>query len=163
MNSPPATEAVPNNQRPLGQVPAENGPAGKRSYRVKVVNSIWNGTGLIRRKKAEYLVSVGRAEWVGPEQVRMVVAHPENRGAASNAAAGYEAITRTMTLKELAHLPIANPRMAYTDRSVPPTRYFRGRSGPLRISGGNGLSNSGQNTAPEFRKEAEPLTNAEHS
>ena len=100
---------------------------------MQVVNSIWNGPGTIRRKKAEHYVLTGRAEWVGPEQVRMITLHPENKAAASDAAAGYQGITRTMSLEELAHLPIANPRLAYTDRSIPATRHFAGRSGHVRV------------------------------
>lgn len=107
---------------PFGQVPAGNEPGNKRSYRVKVVNSIWNGAGTIRRKKAEHYVSLQRAEWVGPDQVRMVMSHPDNQAAAAKAAVGYEAIKRTMTLEELANLPLVRARIAYTHRSVPATR-----------------------------------------
>ena len=85
---------------------------------VKVVNSIWNGAGLIRRKKAEHFVSTGRAEWVGANQLRMIMSHPKNVSAGARAAAGYNDVDRTMTLKELQRIPMVNPRIAYTDRSA---------------------------------------------
>lgn len=131
MNSPPTFGTSPNNKKPLGLVPAER--ERKRSYRVKVINSPWNGDGLIRRKKAEHYVSVGRAEWVSADQVRMIGSHPQNSTAASRAAEGYQSVTRTMTLEELAHVPLVNPRIAYTNRSIPASRHFAGRSGPVRV------------------------------
>jgi hypothetical protein len=138
VNSPPAAGAALNNQNPLGPVPAEGGQSERRSYQVKVVNAIWNGSGTIRRKKAEHYVLHGRAEWLGSEQVRMLMSHPANRAAAAEAAAAYESIQRTMSREELAHLPVANVQIAYTDRSVAATRHVAGRSGPVRVIRSNG-------------------------
>jgi hypothetical protein len=132
VNSPPNIGLVSNHRNPLGPVSAENKPGSKRSYRVKVVNSIWNGPGTIRRKKAEHYVSVGRAEWVAPDQVRMVTSHPENRAAAARAKEGYVSITRTMSLEEIARLPMARPRVAYMNRSLPTNGLDEGRGGPVR-------------------------------
>ncbi len=138
MNSPPAAGAVTDNRILLGPVPVDERPEVRRSYRVKVVNPIWNGSGTIRRKKAEHYVLHGRAEWVGSEQVRMLMSHPANRAAAAEAAAAYESVKRTMSREELAHLPLANVEIAYTDRSVAATRHVAGRSGPVRVIRSNG-------------------------
>lgn len=75
-------------------------------YRVTVVNPIWNGGYTIRRKKAEHYVEVGRAEWVGPNQLRMLMSHPANIAAMTRASAGYHDINRTMTQQELRHVPL---------------------------------------------------------
>ncbi len=133
MNSISGAVPITKNPTPFGPVPAANKPGNKGSYRVKVVNSIWNGAGTIRRKKAEYYVSLQRAEWVGPDQVRMLMAHPENRAAAAKAAFGYEAIIRTMTVKELANLPIVRQDIAYTHRSVAAARRVGGREDSVHV------------------------------
>jgi len=107
------------------------------------VNAPWNGSGYIKRKKAEFYVKEGRAVFVGTsrhpdrnemiDQVRLIDSHPDNIKAAATAALGYETIRRNMTLDELRHLPMVRPQMAYTDRSVPATRRLGGRSGTVRI------------------------------
>ena len=56
------------------------------SAKVKVVNAVWNGRGLLKRKVAEYYVAEGRAEWVGEGQLRLVLSHPKNMAAARAAA-----------------------------------------------------------------------------
>jgi hypothetical protein len=38
-----------------------------------------------------------------------------------------------MSREELAHLPVTNVGIAYTDRSVAVTRHVAGRSGPVRV------------------------------
>ncbi len=66
----------------------------KPSSKVKVVNPVWNGNGIIKRKVAEFYVTEGRAEWVGrPEsfsgtldQLRLIPSHPKNVAAAARAA-----------------------------------------------------------------------------
>jgi len=55
------------------------------SAKVKVVNPVWNGRGLLKRKVAEYYVSERRAEWVGPDQLRLISSHPQNVAAAARA------------------------------------------------------------------------------
>lgn len=57
------------------------------SSKVKVVNSVWNGPGVIKRKVAEYYVAEGRAEWVGERQIRLIESHPKNLAAAERAGA----------------------------------------------------------------------------
>jgi hypothetical protein len=141
MTEPPASR--PETQEAAGAGPRGKETAGKLSSHVRVVNSPWNGSGFIKRKKADLYVMKGRAVFVGRvrhpdrdeliEQLRLIESHPENIRAAARAAAGYEAINRTMTLEELAHLPVMRPSIAYTDRSVPATRHPGGRRGPVRI------------------------------
>jgi len=55
------------------------------SSKVKVVNSVWNGNGIIKRAVAESYVSEGRAEWVEKDQLRLVPTHQKNRAAAARA------------------------------------------------------------------------------
>jgi hypothetical protein len=57
------------------------------SSRVKVVNSIWNGSGVIKRKVAQSYVDEGRAEWVEQDQLRLVLSHWKNQAAAARARA----------------------------------------------------------------------------
>lgn len=57
------------------------------SAKVKVVNPVWNGNGIIKRKVADYYVSEGRAEWIGEDQLRLVATHPKNQVAAERASA----------------------------------------------------------------------------
>lgn len=103
-----------------------------RSPYVRVVNAVWNGSGYIKRKKADHYVKSGRARFVGPDQLRLLEFHPDNIAAASRAAVGYESVERLMTECELAHLPMARPRLAYTILSSGGTRHHSGRSGPVR-------------------------------
>ena len=140
MNSPPAA-------RPAIQEAAGAGPRGKTTARrlssyVRVVNAPWNGSGFIKRKKAEFYVTAGRAVFVGSardphrdeiiDQLRLRESHPDNVRAAKTAALGYNGIRRTMTIEELAHIPMMRQQVAYTDRSVPASRHVRGRSGTVR-------------------------------
>jgi hypothetical protein len=55
------------------------------STRVKVINSVWNGSGLLKRKVAEHYVREGRAEWVADGQLRLILSHPKNQAAAERA------------------------------------------------------------------------------
>jgi hypothetical protein len=57
------------------------------SSKVKVVNEVRNWDGLMRRKDAEWYVEEGRAEWVGKDQPRLVLSHPDNIAAAARARA----------------------------------------------------------------------------
>jgi hypothetical protein len=129
------------------QEAAGAGPRGKSTARrlssyVRVVNAPWNGSGFIKRKKAEFYLKEGRAILAGSARdlnrdqmidlLRLIDSHPDNVRAAQTAAVGYQAIRRTMTIEELAHIPMMRPQVAYTDHSVRATRYVRGRSGPVR-------------------------------
>jgi hypothetical protein len=140
-------------ERPATQEAAGAGPRGKSTTRklsshVRVVNAPWNGSGYIKRKKAEFYLKEGRAVLVGSarhpdrdqmiDQLRLIDSHPDNVRAAKTAAVGYKAVRRTMTIEELAHIPMMRPQIAYTDRSVPATRHLGGRRGSVRTvtSGG---------------------------
>jgi hypothetical protein len=65
-------------------------PTRKLSSRVKVVNSVSNGSGDIRRRDAEFFLSQGRAvhvgRFAGQDHIRLVENHPLNRTAALRAA-----------------------------------------------------------------------------
>lgn len=103
--------------RPKTQEADGAGPRGSEkpkvlSAYVRVVNAVWNGSGYIKRKKAEHYVKEARAVFVAPDQLRLIQGHPRNLAATASAAAGYESITRTMTLDEMAHLPMMRPGRA---------------------------------------------------
>jgi len=55
--------------------------------RIKVVNDIRNGRASMAQKDAVHYVALGRAEWVGPDQLRLVLSHPANIAAAARARA----------------------------------------------------------------------------
>jgi hypothetical protein len=66
---------------------------------VRIVNSVENGSGVIKRKVAEHYVTTGRAEWVAGDQLRLNLSHAgvtvtagqrANQRAAAQAATGYE-------------------------------------------------------------------------
>jgi hypothetical protein len=131
VTGPPA--ALPETHGAVGAGPLGKERDGRRSTYVKVVNSVWNGSGDIKRKTAKDYVDEGRAVFLGENQLRLIESHPKNRVASSRAAAGYERIQRTMTRSELAHLPAVRPEILLTDRSTPARRGFAGRSGPVRV------------------------------
>jgi hypothetical protein len=124
--------------RPETQGAAGAGPLGKdrhprRSAHVKVLNAVWNGSGYIKRKTANFYVAEGRAVFAGEDQLRLIESHPKNRAASWKAATGYERVHRMMTLSELAHLPVVRPALLITDRSRPARRSFAGRSGAVHV------------------------------
>jgi hypothetical protein len=53
------------------------------SSKVKVLNPVSNGRGIIRRVDADHYVREGRAEWAGPDQLRLNLSHPRNVAAAA--------------------------------------------------------------------------------
>jgi hypothetical protein len=55
---------------------------------VRIVNAVENGSPVIKRKVAEHYVLIGRAEWVGADQLRLN-SHPANKRAAAQAATDY--------------------------------------------------------------------------
>jgi hypothetical protein len=100
---------MPESQEAAGAGPrGSEKPKGLSAY-VRVVNAAWNGSGYIKRKKANHYVKEARAVFVAPDQLRLIQGHPKNLAVAESAAAGYESITRTMTLDEQAHLPMMGP------------------------------------------------------
>jgi hypothetical protein len=71
------------------------------------VNQVLNQSPIIRRKDAERLVLIGRAEWVGSDQLRLVLSHPSNCIGAAIAARGYEwPAGKIPDARELRHIPI---------------------------------------------------------
>ena len=54
---------------------------------VQVVNDVRNQKRHMRRKDAEHYVKGGRAEWIGSDQIRLILSHPENIAAAARARA----------------------------------------------------------------------------
>lgn len=131
MTSPPARR--PETQGAAGAGPLGMESDGRRSSHVKVVNPVWNGSGYIKRKTANFYAAEGRAEFVGEDQLRLINSHPKNRAASWKAATGYERVHRVMTRAELAHLPVVRPAILLTDRSTRARRSFAGRSGPVRV------------------------------
>lgn len=86
-------------RKPAGLQPQEAcgaSPRGKKATQklspyVRVVNSVWNGTGLVKRKVAERYIADGRGNYVddGKEQMLLAMTHPANLAAARQAAVGY--------------------------------------------------------------------------
>lgn len=66
---------------PLRTPPAETGARSK----VRVINPVWNGLRMIRRKDAEFYVREGRAAWAGCDLLRLINSHPKNIAAAARA------------------------------------------------------------------------------
>ena len=94
MTGPPA-------ERPEAQEARGAGPWGREKTRranpnyVRVVNPIWNGPGVVDRKKAARYVKEGRATWVASDQIQLVTAHSLNIAAKEAIAAAAErAITK---------------------------------------------------------------------
>ncbi len=56
-----------------------------------IVNPVLNQLPKIRRKDADRLVQLKRAEWVALDQLRLILSHPTNKRV-ERAAAGYEQI-----------------------------------------------------------------------
>ena len=110
MTGPPVVRPI--TQEADGAGPRGSAKPGGLSAYVRVVNAAWNGSGYIKRKKADHYVKEARAVFVAPDQLRLIPSHPANLAAASSAASGYESITRTMTLAEMANLPMMRPSRA---------------------------------------------------
>src|ERR1700674_2674518 len=85
--------------RPITQEAAGAGPRGKQTARkpspyVRVVNAIWNGSGYIKRKKADHYVKQNRGAFLDDkcDQLLLDMTHPENIAAARKASVGYEEV-----------------------------------------------------------------------
>ena len=128
MNSPPATRPV--TQEAAGAGPRGKGTPRKLSSHVLVINAPWNGSGYIKRKKAEFYVKEGHAIFVGSarhphrdemiDQLRLIESHPDNVRAAKTAAFGYMAIRRTVS---------ARRTRSYSDGAAPDRLYRPLRAG----------------------------------
>lgn len=77
---------------------------------VKVVNSVWNGNGMIKRKVADFYVAERRAEWVADDQIRLVMSHPKNQAAAARAAAWQQECRPDPNLSRLSHAVACFPQ-----------------------------------------------------
>ncbi len=83
-------------------------PRGSTRW-VRIVNQVRNQSPVIRRKDANRLVALKRAEWVAADQIRLVLSHPANRRDATMAAIGYEwPAGKIITRRELRNIPIVN-------------------------------------------------------
>ena len=122
--------------RPQTQDASGGKPPGSRNQRVRIVNPVLNQSPKIRRKDADRLVQLKRAEWVALDQLRLILSHPTNKLAAERAAAGYEQIPpdRFLNREHLRHVPMVcvDKAIARTER-YPGHRTPAGRSGPVRI------------------------------
>lgn len=82
---------------------------------IRILNPTRHGARWTGRNRAERYVRTGRAVFVGLTAIRFIESDPRNIAAtkkASAAAAGYDEIRRTLTVEELAHIPIMNPHKA---------------------------------------------------
>jgi hypothetical protein len=138
MTGPPGVR--PEMQGAVGAGPLGERAAKKLSTHVKIVNSVFNGSGYLKRKVAEYYVAEGRAEFVADDQLRLIESHPKNRAAARRATWGYENVTRVMTIAEMKHLPIIQRRKSTgrhgaLGRSTPDRVLFRQAGSPSAVGG----------------------------
>jgi len=87
--SPPAARPVTREAAAAG-VARQTKTKLKLSSRVKIVNSVSNGSGYIRRRDAEFFLAQGRAvhvgQFAGQDHLRLVETHPQNQNAALQAA-----------------------------------------------------------------------------
>jgi hypothetical protein len=92
MTEPPA--AGPGTQEAAGAGPRGKEAARKLSPYVRVVNPVWNGSGFIKRKKADFYVKQKRGTFLNPEcnQLLLDMTHPENIAASESASIGYAGV-----------------------------------------------------------------------
>jgi hypothetical protein len=64
-------------------------PRGNANW-TRITNPVMNQSQMLRRKDAERLVKLGRATWVGEDQLRLDLSHPANRRAMAIASSGYD-------------------------------------------------------------------------
>jgi hypothetical protein len=91
VNIPPAMRLAAAAGVARSESPAAPTVAAKLSSRVKIVNSVSNGSGFVRRRDAEFFIASGRAvhagkDAVGRDQIRLFDEHAQNRAAARRAA-----------------------------------------------------------------------------
>ena len=75
---------------------------------VKVINSVWNSSPFCKRRRAERLVSEGRAVWVADSQIKLIP-HPKNAAVESDAACSY-CTPQIATLEQLRNTPFDGPQ-----------------------------------------------------
>jgi hypothetical protein len=79
--------------RPESQETRGEQPQSRRNPRwARIVNPVLNQSPVIRRKDADRLVSLGRADWVASDQLRLMLSHPANLDAIDKASKGYNDI-----------------------------------------------------------------------
>jgi hypothetical protein len=86
-----------------------------RPDKIRILNPIRHGACWTGRNRAERYVRTGRAVFVGLAAIQFVDSDLRNIAAAKKAAdtaAGYDDIRRTLTVEELAHIPLVNPHKA---------------------------------------------------
>ena len=102
------------NQSPAARPTAQEARVGQpRSSRwARIVNQSRNLSPIVRRKDAERLVRLGRAEWIAADQLRLT-ANAVNRTAAAAAAIGYAAAAAQIVRseKELRQTPMVGPNV----------------------------------------------------
>jgi len=103
------------NQSPAARPTAQEARVGqpRSSPRwVRIVNQSRNLSPIVRRKDAERLVRLERAEWIAADQLRLT-ANAANRTAATEAAIGYDNAAAQMVRseKELRQTPMVGPNV----------------------------------------------------
>ena len=86
-----------------------------RPDKIRILNPTQHGACWTGRNRAERYVRTGRAVFVGLAAIRFVESDLRNVAAAKKAAetvAGYDGIRRTLTVEELANIPLINPHKA---------------------------------------------------
>jgi hypothetical protein len=83
---------MPAPEEAAGAGPRGKKPADKLSPYVRVVNAVWNGSGYIKRKKADHYVTHERGAFVDDACNQMVLnmRHPANIAAAELASVEYK-------------------------------------------------------------------------
>jgi hypothetical protein len=78
---------------------------------IKILNPLPLGSLYVGKQRAERMVKTGRAEWLSERTIRYNESHPHYQTAVMNsleATRGYDA-RGSMTLKEIANIPVINP------------------------------------------------------
>ena len=89
MKSPPAAIRPATQEAAAAGVARQTKTTPRLSSRVKIVNSVSNGPGYIRRRDAEFFLAQGRAfhlgKFAGQDHLRLIETHPQNQNAALQA------------------------------------------------------------------------------
>ena len=65
---------------------------GALAAKVRIVNSVSNGSGYIRRREVDHWIASGRAVWIGPNDIRLIESHKANLTAKTESAKGYDEV-----------------------------------------------------------------------
>ncbi len=99
---------------------------------VRVLNCPWNGRDLVKLATAEFMVKMGRAEWVklaGEHGIRMLLSDKRNTDAAAAAARGYQAASAPLFKSPDLSVMKANQPDRYKDNLLGGKQFGgRGRS-----------------------------------